>query len=224
MTMMSVTVSVSATMNRLLAIAILLTVTTPVCTGFAPSLSVRGRAIASASIPTASHSRGAPLQAASTHLLMDTMDSLATSHGGDGGMMLTSSSIILSETEAWVQPLSFVLGPFLTFFSFAMVSDLVLYQLLFLPAQVQYSNFFWLLPKKLCRIVLSWYPSASVNEFPFSIVVWPTEPLLRLIRGSIPPAFGVDITPVVWLGLFSFMNEIFLGQQGLLTMKMKYGI
>jgi YggT family protein len=34
----------------------------------------------------------------------------------------------------------------------------------------------------------------------------------------------VDITPVVWLGLFSFMNEIFLGQQGLLTMKVKYGI
>ncbi|KAL3759485.1 hypothetical protein ACHAWU_000784 [Discostella pseudostelligera] len=196
--MISVSVAVSATMSRLLAIAILLAVSSPVCTGFVPSLSVRGRAIAS--IPNSSHSRGGStplqLQASSSQLLVDTLDSLATSHGGDGGMMLTSSSIILSETEAWVQPLSFVLGPFLTFFSFAM----------------------------LCRIVLSWYPSASVNEFPFSIVVWPTEPLLRLIRGSIPPAFGVDITPVVWLGLFSFMNEIFLGQQGLLTMKMKYGI
>jgi len=44
------------------------------------------------------------------------------------------------------------------------------------------------------------------------------------IRGSIPPAFGVDITPIVWLGIFSFFNEILLGQQGLLTMKMKYGI
>jgi YggT family protein len=33
-----------------------------------------------------------------------------------------------------------------------------------------------------------------------------------------------DITPVIWLELFFFMNEIFLGQQGLLTMKMKYGI
>ena len=76
----------------------------------------------------------------------------------------------------------------------------------------------------LCRIVLSWYPKANANEVPFNIIVWPTEPLLRLVRGSIPPAFGVDITPVVWLGLFSFMNEIFLGQQGLLTMKMKYGI
>ncbi|EJK63942.1 hypothetical protein THAOC_15372 [Thalassiosira oceanica] len=76
----------------------------------------------------------------------------------------------------------------------------------------------------LVRIVLSWYPTANANEVPFNLIVWPTEPLLRLVRGSIPPAFGVDITPVVWLGLFSFMNEIFLGQQGLLTMKMKYGI
>ena len=77
---------------------------------------------------------------------------------------------------------------------------------------------------KLCRIVLSWYPNFNVNELPYSIVVWPTEPLLRLVRGTVPPAFGVDITPVVWLGIFSFVNEILLGQQGLLTMKMKYGI
>ena len=82
-----------------------------------------------------------------------------------------------------------------------------------------------LLPSnQLCRIVLSWYPNFNINEFPAIIVVWPSEPLLRLVRGKVPPAFGVDITPVVWLGIFSFMNEILLGQQGLLTMKMKYGI
>eukprot|EP01082_Thalassiosira_pseudonana_P011190 g10702.t1 g10702 contig4:2375383-2376001(+) len=109
---------------------------------------------------------------------------------------LVSSSMVLSETDPWVQPLALVLGPFLNLFSFAM----------------------------LCRIVLSWYPTANVNEVPFNIVVWPTEPLLRLVRGSVPPAFGVDITPVVWLGVFTFVNEILLGQQGLLTMKMKYGI
>ena len=77
---------------------------------------------------------------------------------------------------------------------------------------------------QLGRIVLSWYPTANINELPFNLIVWPTEPFLRLVRGSIPPAFGVDITPVVWLGIFSFVNEILLGQQGLLTMKMKYGI
>jgi len=86
-----------------------------------------------------------------------------------------------------------------------------------------YAIFLFVL-SQLCRIVLSWYPTANINELPFNLIVWPTEPFLRLLRGSVPPAFGVDITPVVWLGLFSFMNEIFLGQQGLLTMKMKYGI
>ena len=35
---------------------------------------------------------------------------------------MASSSMVLSETEAWVQPLSLALGPFLSFFSFAMVS------------------------------------------------------------------------------------------------------
>mmetsp|Transcript_20118 Transcript_20118/g.24037 ORF Transcript_20118/g.24037 Transcript_20118/m.24037 type:complete len:175 (+) Transcript_20118:88-612(+) len=108
----------------------------------------------------------------------------------------SSSSILLSETEPWVKPFASVLGPFLSIFSFAM----------------------------LCRVVISWYPSAKLNELPFSIAVWPTEPLLKLIRGSIPPAFGVDITPIVWLGIFTFLSEILLGQQGLLTMKMKYGI
>ena len=33
------------------------------------------------------------------------------------GNIMASSSMILSETEAWVQPLSLVLGPFLNFFS-----------------------------------------------------------------------------------------------------------
>ena len=77
---------------------------------------------------------------------------------------------------------------------------------------------------KLCRVVLSWYPTTNVNELPWSVVVWPTEPFLRAIRNAIPPAFGVDITPIVWLGFFTFVHEIMLGQQGLLTMKIKYGI
>lgn len=77
---------------------------------------------------------------------------------------------------------------------------------------------------QLCRVVLSWYPMTNLNEMPFNLVAWPTEPLLRAIRNAVPPAFGVDITPIVWLGLFSFLHEILVGQQGLLTMKIKYGI
>ncbi|GFH46769.1 hypothetical protein CTEN210_03243 [Chaetoceros tenuissimus] len=105
-------------------------------------------------------------------------------------------SMMLSETEPWVEPLSQILGPFFNIFSFFM----------------------------LCRVVISWYPTSNLNEFPYNVVVWPTEPLLRAIRGTVPPAFGVDITPIVWLAIFSFFNEILCGQQGLLTMKMKYGI
>jgi YggT family protein len=73
-------------------------------------------------------------------------------------------------------------------------------------------------------VVSSWYPETKLTEFPWVIVAWPSEPLLKLAKGSIPPAFGVDITPVFWLGIFTFINEILLGQQGLLVMKMKYGI
>lgn len=77
---------------------------------------------------------------------------------------------------------------------------------------------------QLCRVVISWYPNSNLKEFPYNLVVWPTEPLLRAIRGTVPPAFGVDITPIVWLGIFTFFSEILIGQQGLLTMKIKYGI
>ena len=109
---------------------------------------------------------------------------------------IASSGITLAETEAWVQPTALILGPFLNFLSFAM----------------------------LCRVVASWYPDTNLNEVPWLFVAWPTEPLLKLVKGLVPPAFGVDITPVFWLAIFTFLNEILLGQQGLLVMKMKYGI
>mmetsp|Transcript_26199 Transcript_26199/g.45592 ORF Transcript_26199/g.45592 Transcript_26199/m.45592 type:complete len:188 (+) Transcript_26199:59-622(+) len=150
---------------------------------------------------TTSFIRNSSLQASPVDDVM--MDLASSTNVGFGALtsdtaaaMMASSSMLLSETEPWVEPMYLVLGPFLNLFSFAM----------------------------LCRIVLSWYPSANGNEFPFALVTWPTEPLLKLTRGLVPPAFGVDITPVVWLGLFTFVNEILVGQQGLLTMKMKYGM
>jgi hypothetical protein len=36
---------------------------------------------------------------------------------------VTSSGLVVAETEPWVQPLSFVLGPTLNFLSFAMVRE-----------------------------------------------------------------------------------------------------
>ena len=109
---------------------------------------------------------------------------------------LSSNSLFLSETEAWVAPTAAIMDPFLNFMTLAMIT----------------------------RVVLSWYPTTNVKEFPWIAVVLPTEPFLRAVRGVIPPAFGVDITPIFWVAVFTFFHEIFLGQQGLLTLKIKYGI
>ncbi|MBD2204070.1 YggT family protein [Calothrix sp. FACHB-1219] len=68
------------------------------------------------------------------------------------------------------------------------------------------------------RIILTWYPQVDLNRFPTNLVAWPTEPFLALLRKLVPPIGGVDITPIIWVGIFSLLREILLGQQGLLTM------
>ncbi len=68
------------------------------------------------------------------------------------------------------------------------------------------------------RIVLTWYPQVNLNRFPFNLVALPTEPFLVPLRKLVPPLGGVDITPVVWVGIFSLLRELLIGQQGLLTM------
>jgi YggT family protein len=68
------------------------------------------------------------------------------------------------------------------------------------------------------RIVLTWYPQVNLNQLPFNLVAWPTEPFLVPVRKLVPTLGGVDITPIIWVGIFSLLREILLGQQGLLTM------
>jgi YggT family protein len=68
------------------------------------------------------------------------------------------------------------------------------------------------------RIVLTWYPQVDLNRWPFNVIAWPTEPFLIPLRKIVPPIGGVDITPIVWVGIFSLLRELLLGQQGLLTM------
>jgi YggT family protein len=70
----------------------------------------------------------------------------------------------------------------------------------------------------ILRIVLTWNPQIDVNRFPYSLVAWPTEPFLVPIRKLIPPLGGVDISPIIWVGICTLLREILLGQQGLLTM------
>lgn len=68
------------------------------------------------------------------------------------------------------------------------------------------------------RIVLTWYPQVNLNRLPFNLIAWPTEPFLVPLRKLVPPLGGVDITPVIWVGIFSLLRELLLGQQGLITM------
>ena len=68
------------------------------------------------------------------------------------------------------------------------------------------------------RIVLTWYPQADLKNFPFVLIYWPTEPLLMPMRKIIPPLGGIDISPIVWVGIVSLLRELLVGQQGLLKM------
>lgn len=70
----------------------------------------------------------------------------------------------------------------------------------------------------LFRIILTWYPDVDLNKFPYAIAAWPTEPFLIPTRKLVPPIGGVDISPVIWVGIVSFLREILVGQQGLLRM------
>jgi YggT family protein len=68
------------------------------------------------------------------------------------------------------------------------------------------------------RIVLTWYPQIDLTQMPYKLVALPTEPFLRPLRKIVPPLGGVDITPIIWVGVFSLLREVLLGQQGLLTL------
>jgi YggT family protein len=72
------------------------------------------------------------------------------------------------------------------------------------------------------RIVLTWYPQVELNKFPFNLVVVPTEPLLKPLRKIVAPIGGVDITPIIFVGLCTLLREILVGQQGLITMALNH--
>ncbi|MGC1307900.1 MAG: YggT family protein [Phormidesmis sp.] len=70
----------------------------------------------------------------------------------------------------------------------------------------------------LFRIILTWYPNVDLNKLPFALAAWPTEPFLIPVRKIVPPIGGVDISPVIWVGIVSLLRELLAGQQGLLRM------
>ena len=72
----------------------------------------------------------------------------------------------------------------------------------------------------LFRIVLTWYPQVDLGQGPWRLVGLPTEGLLAMTRRLIQPIGGVDVTPVIWVGLISLVRELLVGQQGLITQVM----
>jgi YggT family protein len=70
----------------------------------------------------------------------------------------------------------------------------------------------------IVRIPMTWYPSVDGKKLPWSLAYIPTEPILSATRKVVPLVGGVDVTPIVWVALLSFVSEILLGPQGILML------
>lgn len=70
----------------------------------------------------------------------------------------------------------------------------------------------------IIRITMTWYPNIDGTKLPWLLAYAPTEPFLKATRSVIPLVGGVDVTPIVWVALISFFNEILLGPQGILML------
>ena len=72
----------------------------------------------------------------------------------------------------------------------------------------------------LIRLILTWYPKIDLNKGFWLFISLPSSSVLNLTRKFIPPIGGVDIGPVIWIGIISFLREILVGQQGLIKLAM----
>ena len=68
----------------------------------------------------------------------------------------------------------------------------------------------------LVRLILTWYPKIDLSKGFWLIISIPTSSILNITRKIIPPIGGVDVGPVIWIGIISFLREILVGQQGLI--------
>ena len=70
----------------------------------------------------------------------------------------------------------------------------------------------------LIRLILTWYPKVDLNKGFWLLIAFPTSSILNVTRKLIPPIGGVDVGPVIWIGIISFLREILVGQQGLIKL------
>ena len=73
----------------------------------------------------------------------------------------------------------------------------------------------------LIRLILTWYPKVDLNKGFWLLIAIPTSSILNLTRKLIPPIGGVDIGPIIWIGIISFLREILVGQQGLIKLALQ---
>jgi len=72
----------------------------------------------------------------------------------------------------------------------------------------------------LVRLILTWYPKIDLNKGLWLLISIPSSSILNLTRKIIPPIGGVDVGPVIWIGIISLLREILVGQQGLIKLAM----
>ena len=65
---------------------------------------------------------------------------------------------------------------------------------------------------------MTWYPKIDGKSSFWIIVTLPTNQILNITKKIIPPIGGVDVSPVIWIGIISFIREILVGQQGLIKL------
>ena len=73
----------------------------------------------------------------------------------------------------------------------------------------------------LIRLILTWYPKIDLGNGFWLLISIPSSSILNSTRKLIPPIGGVDVGPVIWIGVISFLREILVGQQGLIKLALQ---
>ena len=76
----------------------------------------------------------------------------------------------------------------------------------------------------LIRLILTWYPKIDLSKGVWLLISIPSSFILNVTRKIIPPIGGVDVGPVIWIGVISFLREILVGQQGLIKLALHSNI
>ena len=76
----------------------------------------------------------------------------------------------------------------------------------------------------LIRLILTWYPKFDLSKGLWLLISIPSNSILNLTRKLVPPIGGVDVGPVIWIGIISLLREILVGQQGLIKLALHTNI